>query len=416
MAKALEQPVLQHAVLCTSAALVCERNLSDPSRYLEHKQKTLALLRRHIDNLEINEGVAAAVFFMLFVEIGHSPARSHLRGLKSILDYLKRKARKDSENGSSEDTQAVQPRKSEFSNSDVTGVSPLAWLLWAWGIRMDIGLATIDGQPMIAPLPAGPEHEAFHRSWIASLSDPSIPDSAEWGLANFTLDNIMHRCCHVARKARVIRASPNYKLEHEQKIHRLCQQIDDDLEGWQTQPLIQQAKRDEEDLNAADAWMNSDHTFLHYPPLIVHNRLYHNLMLDFRAAKLYLSLVKYPAAGPNPPGSGRFQHAIEICRVIASKPLYERADVRGAEEAMCLFLAGVVFGGEEFYPMESRWVQGVFDQYFPKFTATVNREDLLGIWLQNCPCVPMVREKNFPWTLLSSLGVQSASVELRNYH
>ena len=30
MAKALEQPVLQHAVLCTSAALLSERNMTGP--------------------------------------------------------------------------------------------------------------------------------------------------------------------------------------------------------------------------------------------------------------------------------------------------------------------------------------------------------------------------------------------------
>ena len=75
MAQALEHPVLHHAVICTSAALLAERNLSGPSRYLEHKQKTLALLRNHIDNLDINDSVAAAVFFMLFVDVGDAGAR-----------------------------------------------------------------------------------------------------------------------------------------------------------------------------------------------------------------------------------------------------------------------------------------------------------------------------------------------------
>src|SRR5579862_2468165 len=76
MARARDQPVLHHAVLCTSAALLAERSKSEPSRYLEHKQKTLALLRGHIDKMEIDEGVAAAVFFMLFVDIGREGARS----------------------------------------------------------------------------------------------------------------------------------------------------------------------------------------------------------------------------------------------------------------------------------------------------------------------------------------------------
>lgn len=418
MAQALEHPVLHHAVVCTSAALLCERNLAGPSRYLEHKQKTLALLRGHIDNLDIDDSVAAAVFFLLFVDVGDVGARSHLRGLKSVLDYLKhqgsRKDKSPSDSGESqtEKEMALQRLNNpEFNNPDITGVSPLAWLIWAWGIRMDIGLATVDGTPMIAPLPAGPEHESFHRSWISALSDPAIPNSADWGLANFTLDNIMHRGCHVARKARTMRLSPNYKPEYETKIYRLCQQIDDDLERWKSQPLFHRAQAEEEFHQKLALPVPAENCFLHYPPVVVHNRMYSNLMTDYRAAKLYMSLVKYPSMGPNPAGSGRYQHAVEICRVLASKPLHERDDVRGAEEAMCLFLSGVVFGGDDYYPMESKWVQRAFQEYFPIYTGTTS-DFLLGIWLENCPCVPMVKEKNFPWTLLDSIGVQSQFSEV----
>jgi hypothetical protein len=169
MTIALDQPVLQHAVLCTAAAMLSETGKSAPSRYLEHKQKTLSLIRGHIDNLEIDEGVAAAVFFMLFVDIGHIGARSHLRGLKSVLDYLRRK------NVIKVPVVSYQPGDEgeiveQMQDADVTGVSPLAWLIWAWGIRMDIGLATIDGKPMIAPLPAGVEHEAFHQHNASRMS------------------------------------------------------------------------------------------------------------------------------------------------------------------------------------------------------------------------------------------------------
>jgi hypothetical protein len=413
MAKALEQPVLQHAVLCTSAALLSERLLTDPSRFLEHKQKTLALLRGHIDRLEIDEGVAAAVFFMLFVDIGvDSGARSHLRGLKSVLDYLKRQSTQKVTTPNStvemmeDDTTLLKLPKAEFHNPDITGVSPLAWLIWAWGIRMDIGLATIDGSPMIAPLPAGPEHEAFHRSWIASLSDPCIPDSADWGLANFTLDNIMHRGCHVARKAKVLRASPKYTSEDEAKILRLCQQLERDLEAWRQQPLLQRAEMEEMFHQNFGKPVSPECCFLHYPPLVVHNRTYSNLITDYRTARIYLSLVQHPAPGPGLPGSGRFQNAVEICRVIASTPLQERDDIRGAEEAMCLFLAGVAFGGDDYYPLESRWTQKTYEEYFPKWNGAMSKESLLGIWLENCPCVPMVREKNFPWTIMSSIGME----------
>jgi hypothetical protein len=410
MAKAHDQPVLHHAVLCTAAALVSERagSKSEPSRYLEHKQKTLALLRRHINNMEIDEGVAAAVFFMLFVEIGREGARSHLRGLKSVLDFLRKKSLSKDRRVAADGLVEIST-DANFSNPDITGVSPLAWLIWAWGIRMDIGLATVDGSPMIAPLPTGPEHEAFHRSWISALSDPSIPNSTDWGLANFTLDNIMHRGCHVARKARVMRASPNYSIEDEEKIHRMCREIDHELDTWHAQPLIQQAQL-EEDLHQLSAGpIPPERCFLHYPPLVIYNRMKSNLILDYRTAKVYTSLVQYPQLGPGPPGSGRFHHAVEICRMLAAEPVQERDDVRGAEEAMCLFLAGMTFGGEAYYPLETRWVQRTFEQYFPTFTA-IDKDNLLGVWLENCPCVPMVKEKGFPWTIVDSLGMKSNEI------
>lgn len=413
MAKARDQPVLHHAVLCTAAALISERagSKSEPSRYLEHKQKTLSLLRGHIDKMEIDEGVAAAVFFMLFVEIGREGARSHLRGLKSVLDFLKRKNQTKGKEEQSSSTQKAVDKlpKTDLRNADVTGVPPLAWLIWAWGIRMDIGLATVDGSPMIAPLPLGPEHETFHRSWISALSDPSIPNSTDWGLANFTLDNIMHRGCHVARKARTIRASKNYTIEDEERIHRMCQQIDQELEMWRAQPLIQQAQLEEDLYQLTAGPVPRTHCFLHYAPLVIHNRMKSNLILDYRTAKVYLSLVQYPSLGPGPPGSGRFQHAVEICRVLASKPVNERDDVRGAEEAMCLFLAGMTFGGDAYYPLETRWVQRQFEHYFPTFTA-IDKDNLLGVWLDNCPCVPMVKEKGFPWTIVDSLGIKTNEI------
>jgi len=275
---------------------------------------------------------------------------------------------------------------------------------------MDIGLATIDGKPMIAPLPPG--NESLHRSWISSLSDPTIPDSTDWGLANFTLDNIMHRGCHVARRARTIRASPTYTPEDEQQIYLLCDQIDRDLESWRAQPLIQQAQLVDEWYQTTAPPLNAECCFLHYAPLIVHNRTYSNLMSDYRTAKLYLSLVAYPTPGPGPSGSGRFQHAVEICRIVASEPFYQRDNIRGAEESFSLFLAGVAFGGEDCYPLESRWAQRRLEEFFTTFTSQPVSE-LVGIWLQNCPCVPMVREKNFPWTVLASIGVQGGGVPVQ---
>jgi hypothetical protein len=404
MAKARDQPVLQQAVLCTSAALLAEISRQKPSKYLEHKQKTLVLLQRHIDELEIDEGVAAAVFFLLFVEIGHEGARDHLRGLKSVLDFLKKKTQ------TNDPATLRKPMKDGFQNPDITGVSPLAWLIWAWGIRMDIGLATVDGSPMIAPLPAGAQSDVFHLSWISALSDPSIPNSAEWGLANFTLDNIMHRGVHVSHKAKLLRASPHYSFEDELRIQEMCQEIDHELELWRARPLIRQAELEESLNQMFSESVPAEHRFLHYPPLRIRNRMKSNLIMDYRTAKIYMSLVRFPEIGPGPPGQDRFAHSIEICRVLASIPIAERNDVRGAEEAMCLFLAGLTFGGPEYYPMETRWVQQMMMEYFPsKFGA--GSEHILGIWVQNCPCVPMVKEKNFPWTIAESLGLPGANFQ-----
>jgi len=146
--------------------------------------------------------------------------------------------------------------------------------------------------------------------------------------------------------------------------------------------------------------------FLHYPPIAIHNRMFTNLMMDYRTAKIYMSLVAFPSPGPGPAGSGRFQNAVEICRINASKPFNKRDDVRGAEESFALFLAGVAFGGVDYYPLESRWAQRRLEGFFPTWNKSLAIDEMLGMWLENCPCVPMVREKNFPWTVLSCIGVQ----------
>lgn len=63
-----------------------------------------------------------------------------------------------------------------------------------------------------------------------------------------------------------------------------------------------------------------------------------------------MSLILWPAVGPNPPSSGRYQTGVDICRHFAS------LETGLSGETWCLTLAGIAFGGDAYYPEESAWM------------------------------------------------------------
>jgi hypothetical protein len=75
-------------------------------------------------------------------------------------------------------------------------------------------------------------------------------------------------------------------------------------------------------------------------------------MNQWRGIKIYISFIQHPEMGPGSPDTQRFPTAIEICRTAAAMPEHNSV----LWQLIPLGLAGAAFGGENRYPLETRWV------------------------------------------------------------
>ena len=87
--------------------------------------------------------------------------------------------------------------------------------------------------------------------------------------------------------------------------------------------------------------------FLDYAPLQVPDFFLLKNMNAWRAAKMHGTLALIPKWGDT--DTTIFQEAVEICRGFAA--LEVQSDCINWEDAIGLYLAGVIFGGPERYPV-----------------------------------------------------------------
>ena len=212
-----------------------------------------------------------------------------------------------------------------------------------------LGVPFYEGGPIFPPV--SPAQATLHSNWIAAAVDSSRESSSEWAMAKFALDDLAHRAAILARVASKDRKDhPDAAILSPEIMEEFAQLLND-LEAWRSQPLVIQADRNEKlaqlgQLPAETVPM----PFLSHPPLPIYSQQFAHMMNHWRAIQIYMSLILWPEPGPNPPQSGRYQAAVDICRNFASL-------TKGiAMETWCLTLAGISFGGDAYYPEESGWM------------------------------------------------------------
>ena len=376
--------VLQHATISVAALLASTDPDGQPEptqacmrKYLEHKQIALQLLQKRINSLDISPYLSAAVAFLLMGEMGGPHSKVHMQGLKSVLEYL----------------QNITGSNEYLLYGDYDD-SRLIWLSLAVGMRLDITLAAVEGDPVLDPLPITPEMEKMHKSWIQGICEtsPHAPQAIEWGFIIFTLRGMLHRVFHIASLARRLRNSPDYSPEKEATIQMLCLELELELERWFQRPLIQDCIFEEKTEHPVRPSLGC---FLHYEPFGIRNFGFHNLMSEYRTAVLYLSIIAHPQIGPGPPGSKRFSHAVDLCRSLASDPFFwqwsllHRSRVTEGARLFQLFLCCLTFGGDEFYPLETREALNMFVQSIPEAWGC-KAEEIINTWIRQCPGLPPV--------------------------
>lgn len=239
-----------------------------------------------------------------------------------------------------------------------------------------LGVPFYEGGPIFPPAP--PNHLASHRGWISAATDQSSKSAADWAMAKFALDDLAHRAAILARVANKDRKDHPEAATLAPEIMEEFSELLNDLQDWRFQPLVQEAERNEElaqmgRLPAATIPL----PFLTHPPLPIYSQQFVHMMNHWRAVQIYMSLILWPAVGPNPPSSGRYQTGIDICRCFASLT----DGISG--ETWCLTLAGIAFGGNAYYPEESEWMlekqEGVLQEF--RFPIVISvRQMMQYIW------------------------------------
>lgn len=384
MVSALDAPVLHHATMSVSALLASRDPVEQPApghicteRHLEHKQKALQLARHHLETDDIGGSLAVAIAFLLITEKGNPATRRvHMRGLKSVLEHLQTQL-------SSEETDHVP-----------SALTPLYWLAWSIGIRFDIGQATIEGDPILDPLPLTEDYESRNRSWIEQMCGSTIhPDSIEFAILIWTLRMFLHRAFHLAATARKYRTSPEYSPVQEAKIQRLCCNLEKDLDDWTSRRLIRPSL-----FESPYSRHYEPVSFLHYPPIAVPQSHGQGIMMEYYMAKLYVSFISIPEVGPGPPESGRFQIALEICRYLAAVKIDPRwSHLSEYTRLFQLFLCSLAFGGTDYYPEESRGAVELILMATTSECQGLSVEELFDRWIKHCPGLPPISLEKFPW-------------------
>ena len=66
------------------------------------------------------------------------------------------------------------------------------------------------------------DQDEMHSVWINQLllSRDRSEEAKEWALAHFALDNLVHRACHLAKRARQLRTSVMYTTSYEASLQQ----------------------------------------------------------------------------------------------------------------------------------------------------------------------------------------------------
>ena len=370
--RAADQPVLRHATVAVAALLASQDSQKNPHthdagfRYLENKQKALQLVRKRVIAMDIDGYVAVAVAFLLMTEIGDPGARVHMNGLKSVLEHMQ-----------------AHHRQNNTTAHDLP-VSPLYWLSWAVAIRLDVDHATVQGDPVLEPLPLTAECESVHQAWISEVCQSTVEsEGVQWGVAICTLRILLHRTFYIASKARVSRGSANHTIADEATIQKLCSELDNDMTLWLSRPIVRQLEIEVQELCGSAPISPVSYRSLN-------NSAYHYMMNEYWTTKLYLSFIADPDVGPATPNSERFGHALQLCRTFetaAASEVGQRCNtVFDNSKVFQLVLCYLTFG-EEDYPPECENTLRLLLEFLPPDTE-LSKAQVMNMWGKYCEGSP----------------------------
>ena len=342
--QATQNRMLMHTVLSVSSH-IADRSVGRPLiRSYVHKQQAIALLQKAISSSEIEEGLIIAVFLLAWNEVasGELSARHHLQGLYLLL------------------------QKFQGQTQNTSNVTPSIMLIWRIAIRHDYLLSMFSKEPPVFPSISLNQDE-LHRQWIEKIVISRDPNdhSADWALAHFALDNLIHHACHLSKKCIRLRRRHNHFPELEGSLQTEISILQKAHESWISRPIVRQAELTE--LFAQKVPFQSEGSFLHHPPMNIKNQFYANIRSHWNSIGVYISLIAYPHITIIP---ARLAHAVSICRAHAS--LGAGNNVSSSGKVVWLFWAAVAYGPG----FEAAWVENCLRgvrHVFPRLKTMARR-------------------------------------------
>ena len=119
-------------------------------------------------------------------------------------------------------------------------VSPVMMLIWRIAIRHDYLYSMFSRESPVFP-PIIQDQDEMHSVWINQLllSRDRSEEAKEWTLAHVALDNLVHRACHLAKRARQLRTSVMYTTSYEVSLQQEIISLQNSHENWKLRPIIQ---------------------------------------------------------------------------------------------------------------------------------------------------------------------------------
>jgi len=275
------------------------------------------MIQNAVASTSLDDGHGFAVFLLAYLSVVRGDVKGislHVGGFYRILRHCN------------------VLREDGSPNSDHTSLAMISWRI---GVRTD-NIIGVVGQR--ASFPATTVPDSFHANWLRDFDNPERPNTAEWAMAQFALDDLANRAIHLA--VRSITSQRKIEQGDSEGIEELNVELDmafliRDLEAWKRRRILREAESRERARRVAHP-SQPRLKFLDYEPLTFADETYAIMLVQYFSCRIQLSLVMNPQIGPYP--SERHMFAIELCRVYAAIGGLKKPGLSG-------LLVGLVYAG-----------------------------------------------------------------------
>ena len=270
LSRALDHHALRYTLIAVSAWLHDGIAGRSRERSVANLRKAVPMIQSAVTATVLDDGHGFAVFLLAYLSVVRGDIKGvslHVGGFYRILRHCN------------------VLREDGTPNLNHT---PLAMVLWRIAVRTD-NIVGFVGQR--AAFPATNVPESFHLNWIRDFDNLDRPDTIEWALAQFALDDLANRAVHLA--VRSISIQRSVASGESDGIEKLNVELDmaflvRDLEIWKCRRVLREAESRERARRIASP-TQPPLKFLDYEPLTFVDEAYAIMLVQYFTCRIQLS-------------------------------------------------------------------------------------------------------------------------------